>query len=185
MIGVVLAGGASLRFGGEPKGLKLLRGMPLAVHVARVLAGICDRVLLEDNGDEAYGTLGMARLKASADHAGKGPLAGMAAGLAAAEGRPVAFAPCDLPMLTPAIVRALAGHDRGAYAVSPSGVEPLVCVLPGSALVRVNDALARSTVPPVLHVMELIGATAVRFDDAGAFLNVNTPEELARLNADA
>ncbi|MFN9357139.1 MAG: NTP transferase domain-containing protein, partial [Alphaproteobacteria bacterium] len=33
MIGVILAGGASSRFGGEPKGLKMLRGLPLVGHV--------------------------------------------------------------------------------------------------------------------------------------------------------
>ena len=88
-------------------------------------------------------------------------------------------------MMAPAIIRALAAHDCGAYAVSPSGVEPLVCVLPGAALVRVIEALGRPTVPPVLHVMERVGATAVRFDDAGAFVNVNTPEDLTRLNAGA
>ena len=183
MIGVVLAGGASLRFGGEPKALKLLQGVPLAVHVAQVLAGVCDRVFLEDNGDEVYGALGLARLKTSREHAGKGPLAGMAAGLAAADGRRVAFAPCDLPLLAPSIYRALAMHANGAYAVSPSGVEPLVCVLPDTALMRVNEALGLPTVPRVIHLMEQIGANAVRFDDSRAFFNVNTPEDLASLNA--
>jgi molybdopterin-guanine dinucleotide biosynthesis protein A len=184
MIGVVLAGGASRRFGGEPKGLKLLRGLPLAMHVARALAQVCGRVLLEDNGDDSYAALGFERIAAAPSHAGKGPLAGIAAGLAAAGTMQVAFAPCDLPMVTPALFKALSVHAAGAYAVSPAGIEPLVCVLPSNVLAVVLEALASPEVPRVVSVMERIGAVAVRFDDAGVFLNVNTPEDLARLNAE-
>jgi len=184
MIGVVLAGGASRRFGGEPKGLKLLHGAPLALHVARALAQVCGRVLLEDNGDEGYAALGFERILAAPSHAGKGPLAGIAAGLAVAGGMRVAFAPCDLPLITPEIVKALSAHAAGAYAVSPSGIEPLVCVLASNALVLVLEALASPEVPRVVTVMERVGAVAVSFDDARAFLNVNTPDDLARLNAD-
>ena len=183
MIGVVLAGGASRRFGSEPKGLKLLHGVPLALHVARSLAQVCGRVLLEDNGDAGYAALGLERIAAAASHAGKGPLAGIAAGLAAAGEMRVAFAPCDLPLITPAIVKALSGHACGAYAVSPSGIEPLVCVLPSTALGVVLEALVSPEVSRVVTVMELIGAVAVRFDDARAFLNVNTPDDLVRLSA--
>lgn len=184
MIGVVLAGGASRRFGGEPKGLKLLHGTPLALHVAQTLGQVCGRVLLEDNGDSGYAALGLERIAAASSHAGKGPLAGMAAGLAVAGSEHVAFAPCDLPLVTPAIFRALCAHAGGAYAVSPSGIEPLVCVLPPRALAVVLEALASPDVPRVAAVMERIGAVAVRFDDDRAFLNVNTPDDLARLNAE-
>jgi molybdopterin-guanine dinucleotide biosynthesis protein A len=183
MIGVVLAGGASRRFGGEPKGLKLLHGTPLALHVARVLGQVCDCVLLEDNGDAGYAALGLKRIAAAASHAGKGPLAGIAAGLAAAGDGPVAFAPCDLPLVTADIVMALSVHAGGGYAVSPSGVEPLVCVLPVSAMSAVLDALALPEVPRVVEVMERFGACAIRFADGRAFINVNTPDDLARLNA--
>ena len=184
MIGVVLAGGASRRFGGEPKGLKLLHGVPLASQVARSLAQVCGRVLLEDNGDAGYAALGLERIAAAASHAGKGPLAGIAAGLAAAGEERVVFAPCDLPLVTPEIFKALSAHAVGAYAVSKSGIEPLVCVLPSSALAVVLEALSSPEVPRVVSVMERIGAVAVRFDDARAFLNVNTPEDLARLNVE-
>jgi molybdopterin-guanine dinucleotide biosynthesis protein A len=96
----------------------------------------------------------------------------------------VAFAPCDLPLVTPAVFKALSVHAGGAYAVSPSGVEPLVCVLPSNGLAVVLEALASPEVPRVVTVMERIGAVAVRSDDARAFLNVNTPDDLAHLNAE-
>jgi molybdopterin-guanine dinucleotide biosynthesis protein A len=124
-------------------------------------------------------------LAAAPSHAGKGPLAGIAAGLAvAADGVRVAFAPCDLPLITPDIFNVLSVHAAGAYAISPSGVEPLVCVLPRAALAIVEAALVSPDVPRVVGVMDRIGAQAVRFDDSRAFLNVNTPADLARLNAE-
>jgi molybdopterin-guanine dinucleotide biosynthesis protein A len=180
VIGVILAGGASRRFGGAPKGAQLLHGKPLALHGADALKGICSRVLLEDNGDQAYGALGLARISASPAHAGKGPLAGMAAGLRAAGDR-VAFAPCDMPMLTTEMFHPLAAHPSGAYAISPSGIEPLVCVLPASALGVIEAALDGDEIPRVVDVLSRVGAVGVAFAEARPFANVNTPEELARL----
>lgn len=184
MIGVVLAGGASARFGGEPKGLKLLRGVPLVLHVARVLQPLCAEVLLEDNGFDGYDGPGLARISARPEYAGKGPLAGLAAGLSVAQhGDMVAFAPCDMPLLTTVTYVLLGAYPNGCYAVSPRGDEPLVCVLPVTARPHVEAALSLSDVPPVALVMANIGAQAVRFNDAGPFMNVNTPEDLMRLNA--
>lgn len=180
MIGVILAGGASRRFGGAPKGAQLLRGRPLALHVADALKGVCSRVLLEDNGDAAYGALGLERIGAAPEHGGKGPLAGMAAGLRVAGGR-VAFAPCDMPLLTAEIFGALAAHPAGAYAISPDGIEPLVCVLPVSALGVIEHALDGEEIPRVVEVLSRAGAIGVTFPEPGPFVNVNTPEELARL----
>jgi molybdopterin-guanine dinucleotide biosynthesis protein A len=45
-LGVVLAGGASSRFGGQPKGLQLFRGRAMALCVADVLARVCERVVM-------------------------------------------------------------------------------------------------------------------------------------------
>ena len=180
MIGVILAGGASRRFGGVAKGAQLLRGQPLALHVAAALRGVCSSLLLEDNGDAAYGTLGLTRISAAPVHAGKGPLAGMAAGLKAA-GETVAFAPCDMPLLTTDIFRTLAVHANGAYAISPNGVEPLVCVLPQSALVVIEDVLWQDDIPRVVDVFKRVGAVGVSFAEAGPFANVNTPDDLAQL----
>ena len=184
MIGVVLAGGLSRRFRGLAKGLQLFNGVPLALHAARAVAPLCSRVVIECVRDSGYEALGLPLVHASSEHAGKGPLAGMAAGLELATGvGKVAFVPCDMPLLTPGMYERLAREPFGSYAMSPMGAEPLVCVLKGQALPDVERLLVGQSVPGVLALFEAIRAVAVAFDDPSAFLNVNTPEDLSDLNA--
>lgn len=185
MIGVVLAGGASSRFGGTPKGLQLLNGVPMARRVAEMLAAFCSRVAVEAPVDAGYEALGLPLLHAPSDHTGKGPLAGLAAGLAnAPSGEHVAFAPCDMPLLTRDIYDRLwsAGEGTsGAYAATSAGVEPLVAVLDTRMRDALLDALRADELPRTHVVLDAAGARAVQFADLRSFENVNTPAELARV----
>lgn len=184
MIGVVLAGGASRRFDGRPKGLIPIAGRAMALRVADILALVCERVVIEAPRDAGYEALGLPLLHAPAAYNGKGPLAGIAAGLGhASEGR-VAFAPCDMPRLTRVIyldlLRACDGAS-GAYAVTAAGQEPLVAVLTGAMHAPISDALARDALPRTHVVLDAAGAKPVLFADSTPFANVNTPEDLERL----
>ncbi|MEQ1867153.1 MAG: molybdenum cofactor guanylyltransferase [Alphaproteobacteria bacterium] len=180
--GVVLAGGASSRFGGAAKGLAPLRGRAMVLGVADVLARICERVVIEAPVGAAYETLGLPVIHAAAEHAGKGPLAGIVAGLAAApEGSRVVFAPCDMPLLDEAVYRALMRAGGSVYAVSPSGAEPLVAVLERALLAPLLRALDYQKIPRADAALLAAGACAVAFADAAQFANVNTPDDLARL----
>lgn len=181
--GVVLAGGASARFGGQPKGLQLFRGRAMALWVADVLGTVCERVAIEAQPGAGYEALGLPLVQAAPQHAGKGPLAGMAAGLSGAAGGGgfVAFAPCDMPLVTEHIYRALLREGMSAYAVSPRGAEALVAVLRSDALASLSATLALDRLPRTVAALEAAGARAVLFDDAAPFANVNTPDDLARL----
>ena len=183
MIGVILAGGQSSRFGGVPKGLQLLRGLPLVGHVHASLSMVCTEVFIECVPGSAYEGWGVPCLSADAGHAGLGPLAGMLAGLKAAGERPVAFAPCDMPLLPPPLYERLGQEPAGAYCVAPRGAEPLVCVLPAKAMAHIERALSGPTVPRVVDVLDAAGVTAVRIREDWPFENVNTPEDLERLAA--
>jgi molybdopterin-guanine dinucleotide biosynthesis protein A len=181
-LGVVLAGGASSRFGGAPKGLQVFRGRAMVLTVADVLAEVAGRVLIEASREAGYEELGLPVIHAVPAHAGRGPLAGIVAGLAAApEGSRVVFAPCDMPLIGAEVFRTLLRERGSAYAVSPDGAQPLVAVLARDALVTLRDALALDIVPRTDVSLESAGAHSVRFDDAAPFANVNTPEDLARL----
>ncbi len=184
MIGVILAGGASSRFGGEPKGLKMLRGLPLVGHVHATLSMVCAEVVIECVPGSGYEGWGVECISARPEHAGKGPLAGMLAGFDRATGHEaIVFAPCDMPLLAPPLFERLARESGGGWAVSPLGDEPLVCVLPA----RLRDVVARSLdqapIPRVVHVLAGSGASGVRFADDWPFVNVNTAEDLVRLEA--
>ena len=179
--GVVLAGGTSARFGGVPKGLMPFRGRAMVLRVADVLARVCERVVLEAQG-AGYDALGLPVIHAAAVHAGKGPLAGIVAGLSAApEGSRVVFAPCDMPLIDVEIFRTLLEAPASAYAISPSGAEPLVAVLEQTLLVPLLETLAADKVPRTDAALEAAGARGVAFADVARFANVNTPDDLARL----
>lgn len=184
MIGVILAGGASTRFGGHAKGLILLKGRTMAWCVADLLRGFCTSVAIEAAPGAGYEVLELPLVHADTAHAGKGPLAGLAAGLSLSRGgEQVAFAPCDMPLLTGDIFAALATAAKdgpGAYAQTPNGIEPLVAVL--SADVRPHLLEALKGVPPRAHLaLDRAGARAIHFKDARPFTNVNTPDDLASL----
>lgn len=184
MIGVVLAGGASSRFGGRPKGLFLLDGRAMALRVADVLAQVCTSVRIEAPVDGGYESLGLPIIHAAAHHAGRGPLAALAAGLSSAfANERVAFAPCDMPLLTPDIYRALAAVDApGAYASTKAGVEPLVAVLGASMLAEIGKVLKRDELPRTHVALDAAGARAVAFEDMHRFANINSPDDLAKLS---
>jgi molybdenum cofactor guanylyltransferase len=183
--GVVLAGGASSRFGGQPKGLIPLAGRAMASHVADVLFQVCDGVAIEAPRNAGYEALGLPLIHATPEHAGRGPLAALAAGLGT--GRSVgyvAFAPCDMPLLTRDIYETLLkAGGAGAYAVSPNGFEPLVAVLSGKILPALLAALTRPSLPRTHVVLDEAGARRIDFADAAPFANVNTPEDRARIEA--
>ncbi|MBP6014394.1 MAG: molybdenum cofactor guanylyltransferase [Alphaproteobacteria bacterium] len=180
MIGIVLAGGASSRFGGKPKGLVELAGRPMALRVADVLAQVCTRVLIEAPPNAGYEALGLPLLHAAPEHAGKGPLAGLATGLQSADDNG-AFAPCDMPLLTPEIYRRLTAKGTiGAYAQTANGFEPLVAVLNAKILAALTMALRRPELPRTHAILDAAGASRLLFTDVAAFANVNTPGDLER-----
>lgn len=184
MIGVVLAGGGSRRFQGEPKGLMRIAGTSMAMRVHRVLSEVCSGVFIEALPNAGYESLQTDCIYAASDDQGKGPLAGIAAGLGvAAEDEFVAFAPCDMPLLSASIYRRLRAEPEGGYAVSDAGIEPLVCVLPSRLLPDVRAALGLARVPGVKSFLEGCGAVPVPFHDAALFANVNSAEDLSRVIA--
>jgi molybdopterin-guanine dinucleotide biosynthesis protein A len=181
MIGVVLAGGASSRFGGKPKGLIAIEGRAMALCVADVLAPLCTRVVIEARVGVGYEALGLPLVHAG--HEGKGPLAGIVAGLglASADER-IAFAPCDMPSLDGDIYRALIQAVEGApgaYAETVDGFEPLVSVLGASMRGALVRALARREPLRTHAVLDAAGAVRVMFEDRRAFANINTPADVA------
>jgi molybdenum cofactor guanylyltransferase len=183
MIGVVLAGGASSRFGGRPKGLIPLAGRAMALRAADLLMQFCSRVLIEAPPNAGYEVLGLPLVHAPTEHAGKGPLAGMAAGLAAGGPR-VAFAPCDMPLLTPEIFKAMtgaAGSAPGIYAATAKGVEPLVAILNAEMRQALLEALKSENLPRTHAVLDAAGARQMAFADPAPFENINTPADLQQL----
>jgi molybdopterin-guanine dinucleotide biosynthesis protein A len=188
-VGLVLAGGRSVRFGGE-KAAAELNGRPLLLLAAERLAAACTAVAVNVRpGTEAERLAG--GLPVLYDRPGDpdGPLAGVRAGLEWAGSRGASFlvvSPCDAPLLPddvfPRLIAAARTHGA-AVAETPDGLQPQVAVWPVSALPLLEAAVAGGAHPPTWRMLQAVGAEPVRFDDASAFTNVNTREDLAALAA--
>jgi molybdopterin-guanine dinucleotide biosynthesis protein A len=188
--GLVLAGGRSLRFGGE-KAAALLQGRPLLLWAAHRLQASCGAVAINARPDTESEGLAVANgLPVLHDAPGDpdGPLAGVKAGLIWAGGigaRALAVSPCDAPLLPDdlfARLIAAAGPDA-AMAQTSEGRQPLCALWPVSALPAVTEALAGGAHPPTWRLLEALGAFPVLFEKPEAFANLNTREDLAAVAA--
>ena len=185
--GVVLAGGQGSRMGGVDKGLQEFRGRPMVAHALERLVPQVDEVLINANRNaEAYARFGH-RVIADEIEGFAGPLAGFERGLAHASGDLVVTVPCDSPFLPHDLVSRLreALEREGAdVAVAKAGdqVHPVFCLMRRGVHASLRDFLA-SGQRKIDRWYPQLRATLVAFDDeADAFLNVNTLEELKQLS---
>jgi molybdenum cofactor guanylyltransferase len=189
VVGVVIAGGRSVRFGGE-KAVAVLAGQPLLLWAVRRLQRSCPAVAVNARpGTEAAALAQAEGLPVLHDAPGDpaGPLSGVKAGLAWAQelgAVAVAVSPCDVPLLPDDLFTRLisAANSGAAIAETSDGRRQSLCsVWPVSALAKVTAALMGGAHPPTWLMLETIGATPVHFQSPEAFANINTRADLAAI----
>ncbi len=188
--GLILAGGRGSRMGGVDKGLQPFRGTPMAMHTLLRLSPQVGHILINANRNlaayESFGT----PIVVDAVSDFSGPLAGMLAGLQQCDTPYMVTAPCDSPLLPADLVQRLG--------------QALVSANAEIAMAVTTDDDGRRQVHPVFSMMHidvlpnLIAFLAsgerkidtwtkqhrtehVLFEDAAAFSNVNTLDELRAL----
>jgi molybdopterin-guanine dinucleotide biosynthesis protein A len=182
---VVLAGGASRRMGRDKAALAVA-GETLAARAARLLLGLCPRVVLADGGRGL-----LPDLPSLPDAPGQGPAAGILGAAQAWPGHPLLVLACDLPRVPAALLAALLGGAAKADWVVPRwerGLEPLCALYRPTALAALAAAVERGVVAPHrlaetagLAVRYLEGERLSRFGQpAELFLNLNTQHDLDR-----
>ena len=184
--GVILAGGQGSRMGGVDKGLQLFRGKPMAAHAVERLAPQVDELLINANRNpEAYAQFGH-RVIADEIEGFAGPLAGFERGLAHASGDLVVTVPCDSPFLPADLVARLraaleaAGADL-AVAKTADQAHPVFSLMKRGVHESLRQFLS-SGQRKIDKWYAALRVVEVPFDDeAEAFLNINTREELANL----
>jgi molybdopterin-guanine dinucleotide biosynthesis protein A len=171
--GVLLVGGASRRFG-SPKPLAVLGDKTLALHAWDAL-GWCDERLAVGKRGDALPLPFPLHDDASSVRA---PLAGLVAGLRIASHDVVVALPVDCPMMTPSDLRQLASACDDA-AVPQTGP------LPGAYRRRVLPLLEQRLAEGQLSLRDALASASVRVVSlaATALANVNTPDDLAALEA--
>lgn len=188
--GLVLAGGRGTRMGGVDKGLVALDGVPLVEHVVRRLRPQVQRLAIGTSSDHPlYARLADRCVPDAPGETGRGPLAGLAAALRSTPCGWVAVAPCDAPRLPVDLVARLRAAWREpsqvCVAATPDGAggwhwQPACALVRRDASRHLDAALAAG-----LHAMHRwiasVPHVVVPFDDALAFVNVNTRDDLAAL----
>ena len=167
VLGAVLAGGRSRRFGSD-KALALLDGAALVDRVIEALRPQVDAVVV-------VGRTGGIADRPAPD---LGPLGGLNAALhhARNEGHEwVVSLPCDAPMIPADLVERLRG-DGPRFCASM----PVIGWWPARRADRLDGHLASSDDRSMRAWARAVGAAPV---DLGVIANVNTPDDLARLSA--
>jgi len=185
--GVIQAGGRSTRMGGQPKALLELGGRRIIERVLDAVAAVVDDVLVVTNTPELYAFLGL-RMVADA-YPEHGSLGGIFTGLAAASGEAAFTVACDMPFLHREVARLVVARAAEGDVVIPrvgAQLETLHAVYGKACLPAMEARLKAGRLKivgffPDVRVVEIPEAEVARHRAPEVvFMNVNTPEELAR-----
>jgi molybdopterin-guanine dinucleotide biosynthesis protein A len=171
--GVLLVGGAGRRFG-STKALAVLDGQTLAERAWRTLGQVAaDRIAVGKAADPT--DLPFPVTDDGTDV--RAPIAGVVAGLRAARHELVVVLPVDMPLVRAEHLCTLTDACTGDAASPQTG--PLPCALRRRALPVLERRLAFGELTLRDALAELDGRLVELPDDA--LVNVNTPDDLARL----
>lgn len=181
MVGIVLAGGLSRRFG-SPKAFAKLDNQCFYEIAIEALEANCDEVIIVTRQEllERFPE-GVKVITDILDYTGLGPLAGILSAMESVEADRYIVLPCDMPYVDEVVVgKLLAQHEKGVTAVVVDGRQhPLVSIWDGSVKDNLQDALDNGQ----LRVMPVLARSGVSWIDGGlltddeqrVFTNVNTP----------
>lgn len=180
-LGVLLAGGAARRMGGD-KLRASLGGRPVALWALDALREVCDEVVVAAKAGTALPALPAGTVRLDEPDEPRHPLAGVVAALGhAGPGRPVVAVAADLPLVPAPLLRALlVAPAEHAVAVAGDRVQPLCARLGPAALGPLRAALAAGE-PATRAVLGLQPALVEA--EAAWLVNVNTSEDLAAAEA--
>jgi molybdopterin-guanine dinucleotide biosynthesis protein A len=188
VVGVVLAGGAGSRLGGDKAG-RTLAGRPLPAYPAAALAAVCEPVAVVCKPGALAASLEGVELWDDEPEEPRHPAAGIAWALERA-GEAVLVCAADMPFVREEDCKLLGdaaagpASDAGRTAVVATAgdeVQPLFGLYSRTALSALRDG-ARDGLP-MRRVVEHLGTTLVELP-AESLRSVNTPDELAAAEAE-
>ena len=185
--GIILAGGKNLRMG-QNKAFLQVHGQRIIDHTKSIFIDLFDEVLLVTNSPLDYLDL---NLRTVTDlYQEKGALGGVFTGLFHAA-HPYAFvAACDMPFLNKALIGHLISLSSGFDIVIPKtkdGWQPLHAIYSHKCLPFMEDLLLKGDLKIIdffhrVKKREIPPEEILPFDpQLRSFLNLNTPEDLARI----
>jgi molybdopterin-guanine dinucleotide biosynthesis protein A len=185
--GIVLCGGQSKRMG-RPKAWLPFAGELMLPRVVRLLGAVVQPIVVVAAPDQDVPPLPGEVAIVRDEEKGRGPLQGLAAGLAALAGQAEAayLSSCDVPFLRPAFVRRLI-ELLGEHSICVPKVGDHHHSLAAVYRLEVTSAVARLLAEDRLRPFFLFEAVPTRVVEAGELAdvdptfqtlrNLNTPEE--------
>jgi molybdopterin-guanine dinucleotide biosynthesis protein A len=185
--GIILAGGKNLRMG-KNKAFLEVNGERIIDRTRNLFLELFDDVLLVTNSLADYLDL---NLRMVADlYPGKGALGGVYTGLFHASHSHAFVAACDMPFLNRDLIRHLIDLSPGYDIVIPKtqdGLQPLHAIYSQKCLPFMEELIRQDNLKIIdffhrVKKREVPDEEILPLDpDLASFLNVNTPEELARI----
>ncbi len=183
---VVLAGGQGSRMGGTDKGLTLFWNIPLVEYVIeRIAPQVGETIINANRNMPIYANYGL-RVVNDQYSGSYGPLAGFAAGLAAAETPYLATVPCDSPFIPHNLVERLFATLKEkeadiAVVETNQKLQPVFSLINVSLLKNLSQFIDQGG-RKIDRWYEQVNMVRVDFSDqAECFYNINTLEELKTL----
>jgi molybdopterin-guanine dinucleotide biosynthesis protein A len=191
ILGVILAGGRSRRFGGGDKTLAEIEGKSILARVISRFRPQVGRLVLSINGDaRRFADFGLETIT-DGENPELGPLSGLLAAMHWAQAHApritlIATASSDVPFLPDDLVARLEAARNGGVAIAESAGRrhPTVGLWPVQTRVDVANALARQQLS-VNRLAADLDAVAVTFpmrdsagDEIDPFFNINTRDDL-------
>ena len=186
MVGVVLVGGKSRRYG-RNKALEFFQGERLIDRQVRTVGSLFSEVLVITNEPELYLHLDVTIVRDVIPR--QGPLGGIYTGLLFAQGKSVFVTACDMPFVQPAVVRRMMQLAADYDVVVPEkveGLEPLHAIYSSRCLPHVEKMLDQGTLQvinffPAVKVYRISSEEIGQLDPQGlSFFNINTPDDMDR-----
>jgi len=183
--GVILAGGKSSRFGSN-KALAVVDSKPLLQHVADLMSNLFSECLLVTNTPAVYEFLSLPMIHDR--YRDMGPLAGIHAALLQISTPRAFVVACDMPSLSPALIRYLCSIDEQEYDVViprlEKGPEPLFGIYHKKSLAIIGSCLQKNECQ-ITRVLEYLQVRWVNEEeillitgDLACFKNVNRPSDM-------
>ena len=194
--GAILAGGNNLRMKGRNKSFLKINGTPLIQKTISLFKKLFEEIIIVTNCPPDYVRYEKDALIVTDILKNKGPLGGIHAGLTRATKKRVFFAACDMPFLDEGLIKRIldVSEDSEDCVVIPcvkrfpspfksphrqTGLQPLCAVYPKKALPAIEKALSEGR----LAIRDFLKGfpcklVNVNSNQARAFYNINTPEEL-------
>lgn len=196
---VILSGGKSSRMG-QNKALMKIGNQSLIEIMYGKVKGLFREILISSNSPHEYSFLNIPIVPDLVQN--KGPIAGIYSGLKSAKNDRVFFISCDIPLMTPELIKSIVGFNNKAQIVAPKAdgfVQELCAVYSQSLIESIEKILAQAVEEEIRDkaqgkrkclVHRLVDSSDSAIIEtpeslpgyhASAFMNMNKPEDYNRI----